>query len=95
MNSIVSELTRLPTRVVRSAKDLHGAFLVFVLLSTLPVTVGGSPGFDVQGIEAVAGCGPKTHYPPHDRLGCRRNHLRLPGPGIGRSQRGALSRLSC
>ncbi len=67
MNSIVSELTRLPTRAVWSAKELHTAFPVFVLLSTLPVTVGGSPGFDVQGHRGCRGLRPENTLPAFEK----------------------------
>ncbi len=67
MNSIVSELTRLPTRVVRSAKDLHAASLALVLFSALPVTVGGSPGLDVQGHRGCRGLRPENTLPAFEK----------------------------
>ncbi len=67
MSSIVSELTRLPTRAVRSAKVRHAAFLILVLLSALPVTVGGSPGLDVQGHRGCRGLRPENTLPAFEK----------------------------
>ena len=48
-------------------KDLHVTFLVPVLLSALPVTVGGSPGLDVQGHRGCRGLRPENTLPAFEK----------------------------
>ncbi len=48
-------------------KDLHVTFLVPVLLSALPVTVGGSLGLDVQGHRGCRGLRPENTLPAFEK----------------------------
>ena len=48
-------------------KDLHVTFLVPILLSALPVTVGGSPGLDVQGHRGCRGLRPENTLPAFEK----------------------------
>ncbi len=48
-------------------KDFHVTFLVPILLSALPVTVGGSPGLDVQGHRGCRGLRPENTLPAFEK----------------------------
>ena len=48
-------------------KDLHVTFLVPILLSALLVTVGGSPGLDVQGHRGARGLRPENTLPAFEK----------------------------
>ncbi len=48
-------------------KDLHVTFLVPILLSALPVTVGGSPALDVQGHRGFRGLRPENTLPAFEK----------------------------
>lgn len=48
-------------------KDLHVTFLVPILLSALQVTVGGSPGLDVQGHRGARGLRPENTLPAFEK----------------------------